>query len=1694
MANSDRDTNHREDRRFVARAPAAGAVILARSLRKSGHTGCEMPLPIAEGLLFLTLGARAEDVAVAPRTVKATGRQTAIVTVPAFGRYAILAHSSQGTAVQLVDRMAGPGASDGVPGARDGRVDAFLDRGRTQVVLTSDAAGTGDVRVEAKPFVEIAAAEELLPDRRIVTGRLGDLEQRTFWVQVDDARDLAVEMAGRSLADVRVWRDGGWLVDAATQCAEVTPARGQPLTDCKLATRLEAGLYAVVAYGGPARAWSDPSDVSPLYVRSGFPALASAGRSGHVVSPFGSDRYLVPSGPDTFALELPRAAPASVAVGDFDASNPFGGWASSASLDKDARTPLATLHTGGRSSLVTVTGDAGQAYTLTWFDAAGPSVGLTEGTAFVSTIAAGSPDDRIDATGFVVEGDERLPAVTSLASVGLNGGWHRRFNIDDRPVTLDVDVREAATYVIEAGEASFRVEPVGLSRSPNYHPPDWRSGTATYDLSPGTYEVSLKGAPSIADVAIYVAGGARPPVGVPVGALQFPELTSGRSAVLYARVGVPMGIIDRHLPVALEDALPIALRPGEVVEVQSQVGSNGRIAAVQEDGSAAEVAVDGGPFAAFIDVTSGVHRVAVRQTSTKAQVVSVGFTTAGDLVDAPLPRLPSGVLDALPVFPPLLSAKPAYLDLPTAGTATYAMRVDKPGLYGVTTTGLLATRGAIRTRTVIGFASAGENGVGRNFTVDRYLAAGDYQVTVGADGQSAGHLALRLDARPVRDGGLLEEGNPARIALAAGAGAIYTFHVAEAGNYTVRTFGPAGAFRARLEDHDGWPLEAPDGPADVSRWLEPGDYRWMLLPEDTPSRRITTLERSEDVVATVGHGPFPVAVDRDNPHTWRESADGAPRAPDVWTFDLTAPTGVTMSVDGEMMGAVTAADGTEVGRLVVGRPFDEWLAAGKYTVALVNARRNDAVPYALHVATDALVPGSNRTIAVPGRVDVSIGAGGPIEIGSFGAIDVRAELRDDSGALVGASDDRPDDWNFLLFDRLKPGAYSLSVLPVGDGGSTKVFVRAPVEKASGTLALGASIALKPDEATWIYDVAPPAEGVLVVSASSTENVAVGLEAEVDGVFRTVADAQGASVLVPAGLERDATAWRVRVRSLDHRGGTVSLRADVIVDRVSEGSLANGSAVSPLAKGLGYGGWSVDAAPGILDVHGPDGVFVCTPDCRPADGPVPVDGRVGFVGPAKAKISAKRLVLADTSPQLALRGPATLDLAPHDGPVAVIVDGRTPGGVRIGGSAATAFGERGAVAVSLDGKRDRTAVLWPAVGASVDVRAARKTFAAAAPVPIPLDRTEATLAVGKVVVYDLPAGPIDGRLTLGKGLVAVLSGDGPERALWADTAATTYVLDGLPTRLTLLSLADEAVPYAVEVSPDDGRTASVPVGEAFERRVGGETLILDVPDVGGTLHVLGARSAQLVGDDGTLRIGDVFPVHGAGRLVVDTAPGALLVWLERTGEGSVALFGPTAGGAQPVTTPARVRLAGPSTGIALTPAQTGMLTIRVPGPVVAEVRRANGTAQTVLSLDGAPIHLALPAGAVQVWLRGVLGPLSGTADVGFTPATPISEGLGPEIAMGPGDARLFAITVPTDGSVGLGLRADAERVSAVLYDAAGAEVARGAAMMPRLTAGTWLLSLQVGEDARPVRVRPAVVGVTKPGDGPPDDVILTYLTK
>jgi hypothetical protein len=330
-----------------APAAAAGAAGGAGAASGAGAPGAAAELASSAGQARLS---RAE--------VPAAGRQEAFLTVDRFGRYSLRAASRQGSAVRVVDRMAGELGAAGEAGHENGRLDLFLDRGEYKVVVESHEHGEGTAKLAIVPFVDAhgaageppaasaaagaapgpaagaraagrrrpadaaggaagtgATGTPQLVERKLVQDDLDDLRQVSWWLRLAARREVRLLAAGRNLSDLRLWRDGSWLEDVEPSCTAIQPVTGRPLLRCEIAAMLPAGMYLLTAYGGMALPWSEDAAEHPLYLRWGYPLLADAGRRRYQVSPFGEDHFQLPDNVNYVRIELPQAVPVQLTAG-----------------------------------------------------------------------------------------------------------------------------------------------------------------------------------------------------------------------------------------------------------------------------------------------------------------------------------------------------------------------------------------------------------------------------------------------------------------------------------------------------------------------------------------------------------------------------------------------------------------------------------------------------------------------------------------------------------------------------------------------------------------------------------------------------------------------------------------------------------------------------------------------------------------------------------------------------------------------------------------------------------------------------------------------------------------------------------------------------------------------------------------------------------------------------------------------------------------------------------------------------------------------------------------------------------------------------------------------------------------------------------------------------------------------------------
>jgi hypothetical protein len=971
-----------------------------------------------------------------------------------------------------------------------------------------------------------------------------------------------------------------------------------------------------------------------------------------------NDQAAAPGEPDASSSPADAPSPSVAQEGD----EPTGDTSATDSSDTPAATPdreettepapNATAETQAAPSdgpksepelYLAVKGTPGQDYVLEHFTKQTTRELPIGGRYFIGTVSTGDPRDSVDTTALLTshaaaQADPDAVEHTQIDNsaaivVDSEHAWARKFNLL-APLDAFVSVREKGSYeIVASGNGTYRLEPFLIHKPKGYEAPAFAKSGSKWNLDAGVYLLSAQpGKKGIVTVGIRPTGkfpdllreaGAaneRNPViaSIHLGPVDF-QPSRRYTLRLNNRPGVDTGIVLRRWPLDLSAALPIAQRPEESLALEFTVPSPGTLRAETVEGRLVEMSVDGAPGQNVVTVTPGAHRLDIHSLATSlgpsTQLYTLAFEPAVLAADAPLPPIPTAALAALPTFPLLRPGASQALDLTSGASATFLVNADKPALYQLQTTGVLATAMALRTRTVTSIAQASANGIGRNALVRQYLREGDFQATVRTVGRSQGHLRVELAATPLREGGEIHVEVPARITLGAGEGVAYSFDVPKQGSYHLLAMGLGFVYSGRLEDADGWPVVTPNQPADFKTDLSPGHYRLVLLPQPVGARAVTLLHREPEPPQRSGHGPHALPLGHTVEHVWQEPAVTAetepapPRPPDVWVFDLPAQATTTLTLDAEMEGSVTRAgsSGTgagatagsspELAHIPPGRSVTVALPAGRYQVAVTCSRRNSLVRYHLRATTAELVDGDTRVVDAPVSLPVSIGTSGLVEISSYAANDVRARLYAADGTLVADEDDRPDDWNFLISESLPAGAYRLDVEPVGRRKARlRLNLHSLPEAQASTVRLPVHQRLELAGNVRLLELMPDSSAdLLIVDAKSLDgNTALGiaLEARDGKAWRRIANQSGHAprLAVPLDAPDSTPRYRLRLWSLDPGPATAVVALSAIrTPRISERKLAQGAELPPVAPA--QAGFAPLAAavieldrPGIVHLH------------------------------------------------------------------------------------------------------------------------------------------------------------------------------------------------------------------------------------------------------------------------------------------------------------------------------------------------------------------------------------------------------------------------------------------------------------------------------------------------------------------------------
>jgi hypothetical protein len=1690
--------------------------------------------------------AKSAPARLSPAELPAGRDGSAILTTPAPGRYSIRVKSPSGARIELVDMIEGPTDSSGAPGLRDGRIDALFDKGAYKIRVANAKGAGGKALLSAEPFVEVDDKSPALVAGQIQSGELGDLRQRSYTLDVGPEGRVAIEAEGRALADMRLWRPGGELVDLAFERRNVEPKPGQFMTLIRLEGALAPGRYLVTAYGGEPLVWASGATAQPFLLRLENWTSLDAGLFEGVIGSFGSLRFAAPAGYDAFRLEAPQPAPVRLQA------LRGASMARSGAIAKNSRNPFVTLDLasdGKEPAKLEVSGYEGQAFSLRAvrrdahfsFEGSGPHL--------VGLDVAGEGGDEIAATALFarVEKDGKTRVLASDMPRLANGRpWRGKFNLRGR-TTLLFEVLDAGPVAIDARgvKLAATIEPTFGALAPRA---DGKI-PSHYDLAAGFYTLVLDpigDAAGVVDVTLGTPGvAAAAPVQAPARvAISFGEqrLERDGSYLIIANVAPELLVGPRvvALPANLEKApLPLWQGADETISIPLRTPKNGKI--VAHDGRGGDVALTFGPET--LDNATFVKTVKIAPSG-KARALGLAFVPDGaaktedkeEAKDADKEKQegtnsPPNPSKPPPGRAPLVAAagRASYFDLARDETRELRFDVAQGGLYRVETLGRLQTAIKIGAAVSTNLGAGENNGPGHNGLVTTYLRAGAYRAAVTAK-ESSGRLGFSATpATLIETPKLVDEGS-ARATLAPGKGASVPLEITQDGLYTIDLLGVGRRWRARLEDSEGWPLGKPGETRLLTRQFEKGAYRLVVSPEDVEARMAARLRRFKPLQELAGHGPHRLPFEAPQKLQWREpSAQGAARDPDVWRFSLQGDADVALSITDGMTADVLRGDKESVGKAAVGRDFQGRLGAGDYRVEARAISRDDRLDYEISLKSKELQPGVQRFVDLPAKVAFSLARDAAVDLTSFGDKETLGVLKDSGGAAVEQLTGRADDWNIALSRRLPAGAYTLELAALGaspqsapsdgedssvdnseaknddSGNQTELRLALPAEIDDGALAATGSKTLTGAGAHVLALPAARAGSLELALARSSSEIALSIERrDADGAWKVVGSRRGLAPFAawPAPdsdkSASDKSSFRavvwsvggakapieIAARAVERRGQG---RAEIALDPVE-------GAPAPICVGLA----ELPAASVVEIAAASAGLFTGSSpgqllrDAR-AGALAPQSLNLWFVAPGDCKtgVAVKSLEWRGEQIALDLAGGERAELptlAPPKGKARLWLAESAQGRVGLIAGAGMAVSRDATLALV----GDAPPRLWNASGAgplrlslrAIDVDVAPVAqggalFRAAIP---PLTAQPVTLATNDApLALELPA----------EVAAFAAPGEASDFAIYGGASPLAATYHGAPPNgggFWLVNLSSTPAPVLAAPAPGKRETASTTHALKGFFGAAGEIVVPVDGAKGDRLVSLGGET-RFVSRSGSVSSGATIEIDGPGVALLDHSPGLAALWLERAGKGPWP-----AAAAKPLSPPGHVALEGSAASFALHQDAPVLLTARADAPAIVAFTQ-NGRRDVLAFPSGVELRRLMTAGDATLDVYSPHdGPLTGALDVFTSPVIEAHEGVNDAVTLAPGAAALFAFETKREAEIGLGLRAEPDRATMRLLRADGQPLGDGLEQSRKLPVGRYLVEARIPADAPLSVVRLAVLGLSPPPAGPPDEVVADFLEK
>jgi hypothetical protein len=863
-------------------------------------------------------------VSVSAPTVPARGEQEAVITLDAAAMVRLSATSGSGTRCTVVDHVRGPFATSGAVGKTNCQVDLLLDQGSYKLRLESPARGKGTVKVTATPFTELHPKPFKLSPRQRLETSLKSGQQASFWLSVASRETPYIRITGRAAGEVKLWRNGEWLEEAPLRRTTVAPRKNKNVHEWWLDRPLDAGDYLVTVYGTNPLAWAGGGENDALEIERGF-------------TQGGVDRQFPFTLPESgvAAVEVPTSNIAALLTLKATPSQPvelhsfaFGPGAMLQSpsgrcrLEPKTLVPECSASTGSYSAhVVMVRGEPGTSgvvewapwgHTQTWrggyYGAATEQLAFSVATSGTHLVGLHDLPADTDAAplGCQLEqyaADSGPPAVLARDVMRLEDGqmFDREFNYPGGSAFIWFEIKKGDRYRLQTkGERKSRCEVFRLAdgtaslKRLTQSKPDAKSCNEALVLSPGVYQLSLYEGLSGVERLIIREDNQRTlkPIAhkgsclipeVPLSAYSSYRLVSNRVGAVAAR-----GLVVEPLPLQVNSPLHVLLDPG--TRHSFPVGS-GKLWV-----RGAGMPCEGREGNCAASVENG------RLTLTNPTASPIAATVYRPGQQPPAPKFEQWAPAPKPLQRVPLDA-PTFFDFERNQSHSMVFDVETPGLYHVTTQGLLSTVCRLRTPVVPSVAADTSGGRGRNCLVAGYLRPGRYMLTVGTVGASKGRGAVLMTRRAPKELPGVAANGESFFRVAAQDLVQQKLVVKKVARYALSTTAQGVGVQCRLDDSQGWPVEPVPSACTGSRWLKPGSFLWTQLPLTIESMRRTRLERERPPVVLKGSKSHPI-----NYFTWYRAElfkDGK----DEFLFELTGAVTLDVVLTDGMQGRIEVREG-----------------------------------------------------------------------------------------------------------------------------------------------------------------------------------------------------------------------------------------------------------------------------------------------------------------------------------------------------------------------------------------------------------------------------------------------------------------------------------------------------------------------------------------------------------------------------------------------------------------------------------------------------------------------------------------------------------------------------------------------------------------------------------------------------------------